>query len=130
MPCPATDIDAIPFMRAWLLALLLLLAPATLPWADDFTPPFDLKDPTVIERGNKLFNRRCAGRCHGVDGLEGFDAPILAGKGYLTSGFVFATMWAGRPGTAMPPWRGRLSRDEMWEVTAFVARLGDVARGE
>jgi mono/diheme cytochrome c family protein len=117
-------------MRFCLLAILLLLVPAALPLADDFSPPFDLKDAAVIARGNKLFNQRCAGRCHGVDGQEGFDAPILAGKTYLTPGFVFGTLWIGRPGTAMPTWQGRLSREEIWEVTAFVSSLGDRARGE
>jgi mono/diheme cytochrome c family protein len=91
-------------------------------------PRFDLKDPTVIAQGQTLFNQRCAGRCHGVDGADGFDGPILRGRTYLDPAFVFATLMTGRPGSAMPPWNGRLSDDDLWKVIAFVASLGDQAR--
>ncbi|MBI3634606.1 MAG: cytochrome c, partial [Candidatus Rokubacteria bacterium] len=97
--------------------------------AQGYKPPFDLKAPEVVVEGQTLFNLRCAGRCHGVDGREGFDGPILAGKSYLTPSYALAILLAGRPGTAMPGWQGRLSDDELWKVIAFLSALGDRARG-
>jgi mono/diheme cytochrome c family protein len=110
------------------LVLPVLLA---LPWilaAQPSQPPFDLKDSAVIAGGRALFNQRCAGRCHGVDGREGFDGPILIGKGYLDRGYVWATLVTGRPGSAMPSWNGRLTDDELWRIIAFVSSLGDQVR--
>ena len=75
-----------------------------------------------------LFNRRCAGECHGVDGQEGFEGPTLLGKAYIDPTYVFVTLITGRPGSAMPSWKGRLSDDELWKVIAFVSSLGDQAR--
>jgi len=116
-------------MRAWVLAAAvgLALAPAAF-WHTALGQPADIKDPVVTERGHALFNQRCAGRCHGLDGLEGFDAPILAGKDYLTFEFVIATLTGGRPNTAMPSWKDRLTDEELRSVAAFVATLGDAAR--
>ena len=120
-------------MRTWILAaaLALALVPIALRQAafgQPAAPAFDRKDPAVIEKGNALFNLRCAGRCHGRDGLEGFDAPILAGKDYLTFEFVIATLIGGRPNTAMPSWKDRLTDEELRTVAAYVATLGDAAR--
>ena len=117
-------------MRVWLLLVALVLALVPTGFGESFTPPLNLKDPAVVSKGQDFFNRRCAGRCHGRDGREGFDAPILAGKEYLTAPFVYVTLIGGRPGSAMPTWEGRLTKDEMWEVIAFVTALGDQARGE
>ena len=96
--------------------------------AQEFKPPFDLKAASVIAGGQQLYNRTCAGRCHGVDGMEGFDAPILAGKAYLEAPFVYVMLIAGVPGSAMPSWKGRLPDDELWKIIAFVSSLGERAR--
>ena len=117
-------------MRRWLVTAFLGLA--VLPFiahAQDFKPPANLKSPEMVAAGRAFFNLRCAGRCHGVDGQEGFDAPILAGKTYLDPVFTYVTLITGRPGSAMPSWKGRLSDDELWQVIAFVSSLGDQARG-
>ncbi len=117
-------------MRRWLVTVLLGLA--GLPFiaqAQDFKPPSNLKSPAMIAEGRALFNQRCAGRCHGVDGQDGFDGPILVGKAYLDPTFVYVTLITGRPGSAMPSWKGRLSDDELWKAIAFVSSLGDQARG-
>ena len=116
-------------MRRWLVTALVGLA--GLPFiaqAQDFKPPSNLKSPAMIAEGRALYNQRCAGRCHGVDGQEGFDGPILVGKAYLDPTYVFVTLITGRPGSAMPSWKGRLSNDELWNVIAFVSSLGDQAR--
>jgi mono/diheme cytochrome c family protein len=108
------------------LAVLALSGPLFIAGADSAV--LDIHDPAVIDKGNTLFNRRCAGRCHGRDGTEGVDAPILTGKDYLTFDFVYATLVTGRPNTAMPSWKDRLSDEDLRVVAAFVASLGDAAR--
>lgn len=91
-------------------------------------PPFDLTNPAIVAGGRILFNQRCAGRCHGLDGQEGFDGPILVGKAHLDRWYVWAALVTGRRGTAMPAWDGRLTDDELWKIIAFVSSLGDQAR--
>lgn len=117
-------------MRRWLVAAFVGLV--SLPFiaqAQDFKPPSNLKSPAMIAEGRAFFNRRCAGRCHGVDGQEGeADGSILVGKAYLDPPYVFAVLISGRPGSSMPSWKGRLSDDELWKVIAFVSALGDQAR--
>ena len=115
-------------MRWGVLSLLLGLGLAMTVAAQGADPPFDLKDPTFIAKGQDLFNGRCAGRCHGRDGGEGMEAPTLTGKTHLTAWFVYNTLVTGRPGTAMPSWADRFSNEELWQMTAFVASLGDQAR--
>jgi mono/diheme cytochrome c family protein len=117
-------------MRRWLVTALVGLG--SLPFiahAQDFKPPSNLKSPAMIAEGRAFFNQRCDGRCHGVDGQEGEqDGSILVGKAYLDPTFVYVTLITGRPGSAMPSWKGRLSDDELWKVIAFVSSLGDQAR--
>jgi len=108
-----------------------LLALTSLPFiarAQEFKPPSNLTSPAMVAEGQAFFNRSCAGQCHGRDGLEGFEGPSLVGKAYLDPTFVYVTLITGRPGSAMPSWKGRLSDDELWKVIAFVSSLGDQAR--
>jgi len=116
-------------MRPWLVTALVGLV--SLPFiaaAQEFRPPSNMSSPAMIAEGRAFFNRRCAGSCHGVDGQEGFNGPILTGKTYLDPPYTFAILISGRPGSAMPSWKGRLSDDELWKVIAFVSSLGDQAR--
>jgi mono/diheme cytochrome c family protein len=116
-------------MRRWLVTVLVGLV--SLPFiaqAQEFKPPSNMKSLSMIAEGRSFFNRRCAGQCHGVDGQEAFDGSILVGKAYLDPTFVYVTLITGRPGSAMPSWKGRLSDDELWKVIAFVSSLGDQAR--
>ncbi len=115
-------------MRRGITGLLLVLSLAMIAAAQGIEPPFDVTDPAFIARGRVLFNERCAGRCHGPDGREGMEAPILTGKTHLTPWFVYNTLVTGRPGTAMPSWVERFSNEELWQLTAFVASLGDQAQ--
>jgi mono/diheme cytochrome c family protein len=55
------------------------------------------------------------------------EAPTLVGQAHLTPWFVYNTLVTGRPGTAMPSWVDRFSNEELWQLTAFVAALGDQA---
>ena len=116
-------------MGRWLVTALLGLAWLTcIAQAQDSKPSFDLKAAAIVEEGQRLFNRSCAGQCHGRDGQEGFNGPILFGKVYLDPPYVFVTLITGRPGSAMPPWTGRLPDDELWKIIAFVSSLGDQAK--
>jgi len=114
--------------RRLMIALLGLAWLPCIAGAQAYKPKFDLKALAIIAEGQRLFNRSCAGRCHGVDGQEGFDGPILFGKTYLDPPYIFVTLMTGRPGSAMPPWTGRLPDDELWKIIAFVSSLGDQAR--
>jgi mono/diheme cytochrome c family protein len=123
---PAPDLRTV---RWWLVAALLGLAwPTCLAQAQLHQPMLDLKAPAIIAEGQRLFNRSCAGQCHGRDGQDGFNGPILLGRAYLDPPYVFVTLSTGRPGSAMPPWTGRLPDDELWKIIAFVSSLGDQAR--
>ena len=110
-----------------------LLGLAWLPFiahAQEFKPPSNLKSPAMIAEGRAFYNRSCAGQCHGADGQEGFEGPSLAGKSYLDPTYVYVTLITGRPGSAMPSWKGRLTDDELWKVISFVSSLGDEARAK
>ena len=116
-------------MQRWVVtALLGLTWLLCIAQAQDYKPAFDLTSPAIIAEGQHLFNRSCAGQCHGRDGEEGFNGPTLFGKVYLDPPYVFVTLITGRPGSAMPPWTGRLPDDELWKIIAFVSALGDQAR--
>jgi mono/diheme cytochrome c family protein len=105
-------------------AILAALAwAAGTPPAGGAAPPFDLTEAATIAAGESLFNRRCAGKCHGLDGHAGEDAPTIRGKEYLTPVFVYITVTMGRPGSAMPSWKDRLTEDELWRVVAYVVSL-------
>lgn len=60
----------------------------------------------------RLLEQDC-GSCHGLTRKGGLGPPLLpsslAGK---SDDFLIATILNGRPGTAMPPWRGFFSMEE------------------
>jgi mono/diheme cytochrome c family protein len=87
------------------------------------SPPFDLSRASVIAAGESLFNRRCAGKCHGLDAFAGEDAPSLRARSHLTPPIAYVMITYGRPGTAMPPWKERLSDEDIWRLVAYVVSL-------
>jgi mono/diheme cytochrome c family protein len=128
---PAARRDPGARARCWVSAALLgLISLPVIAPAQEFKPPSNLKSPEMIAEGRAFYNRRCTGQCHGVDGGEAFDGSILIGKPYLDPTFVYVTLITGRPGSAMPSWKGRLTDDELWKVIAFVSSLGDQARAK
>lgn len=86
-------------------------------------PPFDLKQAAVIASGEALFNRRCAGKCHGLDAYAGEDAPSLHERSHLTPMIAYVMINYGRPGTAMPSWKERLPDEDIWRLVAYVVSL-------
>lgn len=87
------------------------------------SPPFDLSRATVIASGESLFNRRCAGKCHGLDAFAGEDAPSLHQRSHLTPMIAYVMIAYGRPGTPMPPWKERLPEEDIWRLVAYVVSL-------
>ena len=67
--------------------------------------------------------RQDCGACHGMRLTGGLGSPltVAALRGKPAASLV-ATVMHGRPGTAMPPWQGLLSDDD---VQWIVARLID-----
>jgi mono/diheme cytochrome c family protein len=109
--------------RACLLALGLSVL-AIRPAAAQVPPaPFDLSRASVIAAGEALFNRRCAGKCHGLDAFAGEDAPSLRARSHLTPPVAYVMITYGRPGTAMPAWKERLSDEDIWRLVAYVVSL-------
>jgi cytochrome c oxidase cbb3-type subunit 2 len=89
-----------------------------------------------LERGKQLFTKHCAG-CHGDDGRgNGIGAAHLmprprdftVGKFKYRStpvgnlpldGDLYAAIWRGLPGTAMPSWR-ELADEQIWTLVDYV----------
>ncbi len=113
-------------------------------------PPFDVGEvdygtavpatPKAIKAGEKLFMANCS-RCHGVKGKG--DGPVaglmsprprdftggiykfrLTPSGQLpTDKDAFRTITLGMPGSAMPPWKGKLSQKERWQLVHYLKTL-------
>jgi len=91
--------------------------------AEELRPPFDLKDPKIIQEGNEIFNLRCAtGKCHGKDGRGGAGV-ILRGAG-LSQDYITKAVFFGTRG-AMRGFKGRLPDEQIWKAVAFVTSIQD-----
>jgi mono/diheme cytochrome c family protein len=92
------------------------------------TPPA----PATVEQGRVIYEQRCLD-CHGPEGRgDGTRAISLSPRpGNLVSAHTSAKsdqellkiIANGRPHTAMPAWKGRLSEDEQQAVLAYVRSL-------
>lgn len=102
-------------LRAGGVVLALLAAPA---WAADtgFHNPI-LHDPQAIAAGGALYQEHCY-ICHGRQGGRGPDIF----ENTLTDSEFYATVMAGRSGARgeMPSWAGVLSKEQIFEIEAFV----------
>lgn len=84
------------------------------------------------ERGQALYLERCA-VCHGPQGRgDGPEAPFLsprpaslisAGSSVKSDTELLAVIANGKPRTAMPAWRDRLSEEQRREVLAYIRSL-------
>lgn len=97
--------------------------------------------PATLERGESLYVKNCAG-CHGETGhgdgpaAHGLEPPP-ADLAWLSrmpmsqwDAFMYWTVAEGGStyGTAMPAFKSRLSKDDIWAVVAYIqARLPDDA---
>jgi len=82
--------------------------------------PFE-GNPDAIEEGKVLYQRLCI-FCHGAGG-RGAKGPDLTDDFWRfggRDGDVFASIAAGRPGTQMGAFAGRLTSDEIWKIIAYL----------
>lgn len=104
-------------MRAMPILLLALL------------PPLALADAPPPERQRALVRmlRQDCGSCHGMQ-LTGGLGPAITRDALAerTHESVFATIYYGRPGTPMPPWRALISEPEAhWLAQRLLAGVAD-----
>ena len=71
--------------------------------------------PEAITQGERIYRGRCVG-CHRTGGGAG---PSIFKTRLRLSQFL-ATVTKGRKGTSMPSFEQLLSRDEIWQVHAFL----------
>jgi mono/diheme cytochrome c family protein len=86
--------------------------------------PVNIDDPAQVSAGQVLFNRNCAGYCHGRDGLQA-RGPSLRGRDDLGGEQIHATIANGKrdAGKFMPAWKGQLDDQQIWQITAFILSL-------
>lgn len=98
---------------------VLLPCTLALAHADDIA---NLKDPGMISAGSQLFQEKQCTYCHGQGGNG---AIKLAGRTDLEPAYIFETVGEGRVKGAlrMPSWRGVLTDEQIWEVTAYIMSL-------
>lgn len=113
MPLPVSARPATGWARRLgLLLVVSVIPPAT---AGDPAPP---RQQALLR-----FLRQDCGSCHGMS-LRGGLGPALLPESLADKPDqdLVATILEGRPGTAMPPWKSFLSRDEAaWLVTRLRA---------
>ncbi len=106
----------------------------------DVAPPLALAEGTTaraaeVRRGADLFQQNCAA-CHGNDGRgDGMVGQVLLRKPKNLAATRFSlrllsqVLWNGKPGTAMPSWRG-LSQQDLAALAAYVQTLHPPTRAE
>jgi cytochrome c oxidase cbb3-type subunit 3 len=85
--------------------------------------PFE-GNASAIASGSKLYISYNCIDCHGADG-SGAVAPAFSdGRWHFggTPGAVFESIYEGRP-DGMPAWGGRIDKNEIWMLTAYVQSL-------
>lgn len=92
-------------------------------------PGLALADGPSPDRQRTLLRmlRQDCGSCHGMQ-LTGGLGPALtrAALSERTQESVFATIYYGRPGTPMPPWRALISEPEAhWLAQRLLAGIAD-----
>ncbi|MBI3092119.1 MAG: c-type cytochrome [Candidatus Tectomicrobia bacterium] len=96
--------------------------------------------PAAIQAGQRLYGTNCS-RCHGVEGKgDGPTAYLMNPKprnfaqrlyklhstpsGQLpTDADLYRTITLGMPGSGMPPWKGKLSQEERWQLVHYIKTL-------
>lgn len=83
-----------------------------------------LTDAAALEAGKAVYIQNCAA-CHGQSG-EGTVGPNLTDEYWLHGGDVneiFKTVKFGVPSKGMVPWQGKLTKDQMLEVSSYILSL-------
>ncbi|MFD2244943.1 c-type cytochrome [Pontibacter ruber] len=83
-----------------------------------------LTDAAALESGKSIFSTNCAA-CHGPEG-QGTVGPNLTDEYWLHGGDVndiFKTVKFGVPAKGMVPWQGKLTKDQILEVSSYILSL-------
>lgn len=94
--------------------------------------PYPTKKFSVHE-GEEIYEENCA-ICHGVNGNgKGESATELdpPPTNFLDMKYMpmrsrvdhYESIWNGRDGTSMPPWKDTLTDEQMWDVIAYIEHL-------
>jgi cytochrome c55X len=116
----------LPVFRSVSLTLAACLYPA-LAILQSFVPA--MAEPLSSQRQAELLNmiRHDCGSCHGLTLKGGLGPPLTSAT--LTDkphGLLFDAIRRGRENTAMPPWEGLLTRQEIdWMVRVLQAGLDE-----
>ncbi len=81
--------------------------------------------PAAIEEGKGLFRQLACPACHGENG-EGAVGPSLNDDQWRyvpTDQTLFDTISNGRRGTLMPPWKDKLSPEQIWKIVAYIRSI-------
>ena len=83
-----------------------------------------LTETAALESGKSIFSTNCAA-CHGQEG-QGSVGPNLTDEYWLHGGDVndiFKTVKYGVPAKGMVPWQGKLTKDQILEVSSYILSL-------
>ncbi len=81
--------------------------------------------------GAQVFQTNCEA-CHGPQGhgdgpagvaLEPAPKNLAELSKIASDDYLFWRISTGRPGTAMPPWKGVLSDEQIWQVVSYIRTL-------
>jgi len=84
--------------------------------------------PELLKHGESLYKSNCAG-CHGkqghgdgpnVDPKDRKHRPANLALSRNPDGVVFYKIWNGRKDPDMPEFKSRMTKDDVWAVTAYV----------
>jgi mono/diheme cytochrome c family protein len=115
---------AVSSMRSPLVVAVVLASAVA--YAEDKVAP-DLGSPEVVDAGRKLYlDKRCS-HCHGPTGNG---AVKLTNRDLSNPKLIFDAIAEGRQKGAMrmPALGDVLSKEEIWQATAYVMSLSHVAK--
>ena len=90
-------------------------------------------DAKAIATGKQLFSKTCQ-RCHGPggrgdgpdadpDSMQDMDLTVAKRAARNPDGVVFYKIWNGRKKPKMPAQKDELTKDQIWEIVAYVQTL-------
>jgi mono/diheme cytochrome c family protein len=106
--------------------VVVVIFSSAVAYADDKVAP-DLRNPEVVDAGRKLYlDKRCS-HCHGPTGNG---AVKLTNRDLSNPKQVFDAIAEGRQkgGLRMPALGDVLSKEEIWQATAYVISLSQPSK--
>jgi mono/diheme cytochrome c family protein len=87
--------------------------------------------PEAAGAGAQLYQSNCEA-CHGPQGhgdgpagvaLEPAPRNLAELSKVASDDYLYWRISTGRPGTAMPPWQGVLTQEQIWQVVSYIRTL-------